>query len=398
MRCQYCGKELSSCGPRDGEFCDPAHRRRFMEGGAADGPVPPRAGWLPVGIYYRRSPAESSGGAQWGFPPVPVVKPAFALRLVTAAVHAAPARPWRPAHVAKASSAPARNRARLVVGSRHMALAALVVICGGIISYINSTTSRGAHSLWGAKTSSGDPRTFSERLASRALTELNPNLRSGTHCWMGASADWSRSWFPQADGSVWIGDLALYRPSLDLANYRFEFVAQIEQQSVGWVVRARDMRNYYAVKFNIVQRGPRPLVSVTRYPVQGGVKGDPKEVATHVVLRDGAPYRMSVRVQGDTITTFVDEQRLDSWTDERIPSGGVGFFRDTGDRALLYWAKLYSNDDFLGQVCAFFFGKRPDGFLDDGHPIFCGSDSRRRLVGYPRPSDAGPTPPAGRTL
>jgi hypothetical protein len=352
-----------------------------MARGAAGDPVPPRAGWLPVGIYYRRSPAESSGGAEWGFPPVPVVKPVFALRLVATAVRAESARSRGSAPVVKASPPPARKRARLAIGSRHMALAAMVVICGGIIGYIGTKTTHGIRSQWAAKLASGDQRTVSEKLASRALIELNPNLRSGAHCWMGASANWSRTWSPQADGSVWIGDLALYRPSLDLANYRFEFVAQVEQRSVGWVVRARDTRNYYAVKFNIVQRGPRPLVSITRYPVLDGVKGDPTEVATPVVLRDGAPYRVSVRVQGDTITTWVDEQRLDSWTDERIPSGGVGFFSDAGDRSRLYWAKLYNNDDFLGQICAFFFGKKPEAFFDDGHPIFCGSGSRRHLAG-----------------
>jgi hypothetical protein len=369
-----------------------------MERGAAGGPVPPRAGWLPVEIYYRRSPAESSGSAEWGFPPVLVVKPVFALRLVAAAIRAEPAPSRRPAPVAKASPPPARKRARLAKGSRHMAVAAMAVICGGIMGYIGSTATHGIRSRWVAKLASGDRRTVSERLASRALIELNPNLSNGTHCWMGASANWSRTWSPQADGSVRIGDLALYRPSLELADYRFEFVAQVEQRSVGWVVRARDIRNYYAVKFNIVQRGPRPLVSVTRYPVLGGVKGDSTEVAAPVVLYDGAPYRVSVRVHGDTITTWVDEQRLDSWTDARIPSGGVGFFSDAGDRARLYWAKLYNNDDFLGQICAFFFGKKPEAFFDDGHPIFCGSESRRHVVGYPRPADAGPTPPAGRAL
>src|SRR5262249_43613319 len=39
-----------------------------------------------------------------------------------------------------------------------------------------------------------------------------------------------------------------------------------------------------------------------------------------------------------------------------LPSGGVGFFSDAGERARLYWAKVTRNDDWLGHVCAFLSG------------------------------------------
>ncbi len=50
-----------------------------------------------------------------------------------------------------------------------------------------------------------------------------------------------------ADGFIHPGQLALYRPSVPLSDYRFEFMAQIENKSVDWVVRAKDADNYYAL-------------------------------------------------------------------------------------------------------------------------------------------------------
>ena len=75
---------------------------------------------------------------------------------------------------------------------------------------------------------------------------------------------WPKSWSYSADGFIHPGQLALYRPSVPLSDYRFEFMAQIESKSVDWVVRAKDADNYYALKFTVLQPGPRPLVAMTR--------------------------------------------------------------------------------------------------------------------------------------
>ena len=67
------------------------------------------------------------------------------------------------------------------------------------------------------------------------------------------------------------GQLALYRPSLKMDNYKLEFFAQIEDKSVGWVFRAENEQNYYAMKLSVTEPGPRTLVSVVRYPALNGV-------------------------------------------------------------------------------------------------------------------------------
>jgi len=47
---------------------------------------------------------------------------------------------------------------------------------------------------------------------------------------------------------------------------------------------------------------------------------------------------------------------VDSWTDDALPSGGVGFFSEAGEKARLYWMKVYKNDDWLGRICAILSG------------------------------------------
>jgi hypothetical protein len=47
---------------------------------------------------------------------------------------------------------------------------------------------------------------------------------------------------------------------------------------------------------------------------------------------------------------------VDSWTDDSLRVGGVGFFSDAGESAHLYWMKITKNQDWLGRVCAYLSG------------------------------------------
>jgi len=71
-------------------------------------------------------------------------------------------------------------------------------------------------------------------------------------------ASWASGLVAQSRRVCPTGPLALYRPSAVYSNYRLEFFAQIESKSMGWVVRARDLQNYYAMKFTVVESGLRP--------------------------------------------------------------------------------------------------------------------------------------------
>jgi hypothetical protein len=189
-----------------------------------------------------------------------------------------------------------------------------------------------------------------QAIRNRAALELDDNFRGGLQRWAGGR-NWAQSWTHDPAGYMRTGQLALYQPSLKLTDYRLEFFAQIERQSLGWVVRARDTQNYYAMKFTIMEPGPRPMLSVVRYPVIGGKKGIRVQVPIRAMIHNDRPYRVQVDVKGNRFSTLVEGQVVDTWSDDTLPAGGVGFFSEAGERARLYWMKVSSNTDVLGRVC-----------------------------------------------
>jgi hypothetical protein len=92
------------------------------------------------------------------------------------------------------------------------------------------------------------------------------------------------------------------------------------------------------------------------YPVVAGKPGHRVEVPLSVMVHDKQPYHVAVQVSGNRVTASIEGQEVDSWTDDLLPSGTVGFFADAGESARLYWMRVSKNDDFLGRVCAFLSG------------------------------------------
>jgi len=75
-----------------------------------------------------------------------------------------------------------------------------------------------------------------------------------------------------------------------------------------------------------------------------------------VMVHNNTPYHVAVTVAGNHIVTSIEGQEVDRWIEDQIPSGGVGFYSDAGERARLYWMKVSKNEDFLGKVCAYLSG------------------------------------------
>ena len=198
-------------------------------------------------------------------------------------------------------------------------------------------------------------------ISRRAAVELTDTFHGGMEFWNAAPRSWAPGWSRHPDGYVRTGQLALYRPSAAYANYRLEFFAQIESKSMGWVVRARDVQNYYAMKFTVVDPGLRPVIAMVHYPVVGGKKGHRVEVPLSVMVHNDTPYHVAVEVNGNRVITSIEGQEVDRWTDDTLESGGVGFFSEPGERARLYWMKLAANDDLLGRICAYLSGGTEEG-------------------------------------
>jgi hypothetical protein len=193
-----------------------------------------------------------------------------------------------------------------------------------------------------------------ESIQSRAKVELSEDFQGGMQDWTGRPG-WDQSWRLEKAGYMRPGHLALYQPSMQMESYRMEFLVEIEKQAVGWVYRATDQENYYAAKITIVKPGPLPVLSLVRYPVIGGKKGPRVEVPIRVLMHNNTPYRVQLTVNGMDFSTSIEGQLVDFWRDDRLKTGGVGFFSDTGDRARIYWMKVARQEDFVGRVCAYFY-------------------------------------------
>jgi hypothetical protein len=184
----------------------------------------------------------------------------------------------------------------------------------------------------------------------RAVYEVSDNFHAGLASWEGKG--FAKTWAYDQEGFIRPGRLALYKPSHDMSDYKMEFLAQIERKSVDWVFRAEDEQNYYAMKLAVTEPGPRPLVALVRYAVVDGKRESHGEQPLQVMMHNNRPYRVSVDVKGNRFLTSIEGQVVDSWSDDRLKSGGVGLFSEGSEKARVYWLKVTKNSDFLGKLCS----------------------------------------------
>ena len=184
----------------------------------------------------------------------------------------------------------------------------------------------------------------------RAVYEVGDNFHAGLASWDGKN--FAKSWVFDKEGFIRPGRLALYKPSHDMQDYKLEFLTQVERKGVNWVVRAADDHNYYGMKLAVTEPGPRPLVALIRYVVIDGKKELHGEMPVQVMMHNNRPYRVEVDVKGNRFLTSIEGQVVDSWSDDRLKTGGVGFFTEGSEKARLYWMKITKNSDFLGKLCS----------------------------------------------
>lgn len=189
-------------------------------------------------------------------------------------------------------------------------------------------------------------------IASRAAINLQDDFRSGLAEWEGPG-NWAKDWQYDPAGFILTGPLAMYRPSRDLTDYRFEFLGQIDKKSLNWVFRAADYKNYYAMKIVLLKSGPLPKAAIMRYAVIDGKQDKAVQLALPIAVRSDSFFRVRVEVRGQNFTTAVQDQVVDFWSDGRLSKGGVGFFSEKGERARLRWVEVSHQHDTLGRLCAF---------------------------------------------
>lgn len=166
----------------------------------------------------------------------------------------------------------------------------------------------------------------------RAAIVLTEDFRNGLGNWENPAG------FKRA------GPVALYRPSLSLKDYSVEFVVPVDRQAPGFVFRAQDQSNYYAIRL--------ANAKLVRYAV---VKGREVERVIRSLPGQSANNsldRIRFLVRDSDFTLIIQGQIADYWTDGRYRTGGVGFFSAKSESAKPRWLQVKYQDDFLGRFFA----------------------------------------------
>jgi hypothetical protein len=189
-------------------------------------------------------------------------------------------------------------------------------------------------------------------IRSRAVMKVEDDFRSGLNRWVGP-AGWAKDWSYDQAGFVRPGKLGFLEESMSLVDYRLEFMGQIERKSLGWTFRAQDEQNYYVAKLTVARSGPLPLVDLIHYLVTDGKEGPKSKVTLPFPVRNDTLYQVEMNIRGDQFRATVNGHVVDSWSDNRLQAGGVGFLNGRGEASRVRWIRVSDRDDLIGQVCSY---------------------------------------------
>jgi hypothetical protein len=143
---------------------------------------------------------------------------------------------------------------------------------------------------------------------------------------------WVEGWGGDPSGIHAGRQITIYRPSLKLSDYRIEFQGSIDTKSIGWVFRAADPNNYYAMKLMSVSSGLTPKVALFKYLVANEKQTQVGRVPIDLAVQPDTVFGVRVDVRGPKFTTYIQGQQVDSWTDDQLKVGGVGFLNERDER------------------------------------------------------------------
>jgi hypothetical protein len=188
-------------------------------------------------------------------------------------------------------------------------------------------------------------------IRNHAAVKYTDKFDQGIRHWVpvgNGRADWTFR-----DGFAQPARLRLWRETLSMVDYQLEFLTQVERKGFGWAYRATDENNYYAGKLLVTRPGPLPQIDLVRYAVVEGREGPRVSQPLPMVVREDTLYKVVVNVRGPNFNTTVNGKMVDSWTDRRLASGGIGFFADRGESGVLRWVTVSHRDDFLGRMLSY---------------------------------------------
>lgn len=147
-------------------------------------------------------------------------------------------------------------------------------------------------------------------------------------------AGWTQDWFADRGGSGQNRHVDVLRGSLALRDFRLLFEGQIEQGALGWVFRANN-KSFYVEKIQVVTPGLNPVVALVRFAVINGREQPRTQTPLDIQAHLDTMYKIRMDVVGDHFITWVQDNKVDEWTDGQLEAGGVGLYYENGDSAKL---------------------------------------------------------------
>jgi hypothetical protein len=127
-----------------------------------------------------------------------------------------------------------------------------------------------------------------------------------------------------------------------MRDYDLEFLARIDSRSVNWVVRAAGRDTYLQCTITAVEGGK---LEFSRAAVNGGVAEAAVTASQRATGKPRTAMTVRMSVAGPVFSVGIDGKTIDSWVDDRLASGGIGFVGVPEDRARLYWVRVHSPSD-----------------------------------------------------
>jgi hypothetical protein len=148
----------------------------------------------------------------------------------------------------------------------------------------------------------------------------------------GAGPEWIENFSPDAKHPRTISVL---RESAGLSDYTVEFSASVDVKALGWVFRAKDAANFYVARIEQEKTLGGTVAGFVYFPVVGGVPQEPKRSPVALPAVPGTVYKIRFEASGERFTAWIQDRKVEEWTDGRLLSGGAGLYSESGERALL---------------------------------------------------------------
>ncbi len=186
-----------------------------------------------------------------------------------------------------------------------------------------------------------------ENMKARAAFRFTEDFTSGI------SDHWAEEGLvPDESGGARIKGLAFYRQPMAFADvgYRIDFDAKIDSSGVGWFMRASDAANYYAFKLVEGKKRSGKSYRLIRYPVSAGEADASQrtEIDVPAELAEDGFNRISVRVRENRVATFINGTGVDFFESQQVSEGGIGFFTEGKESAVIRQMTVSGNEDSLG--------------------------------------------------